>query len=348
MMRSDRRIVATLDPAYYSVVMATGIVSLACWHHGEAGSWLRSIAALLLWGNLLGFLLLAGLTVCRLFWHPRAIVNDFRNPQRSFGMFSIVAAGCVLGSQFLVILQMPRAATACWCFGILSWFVLTYGIFCNVTIQKDKASLKERLHGGWLLAVVAAQAVSLLGALLSPQFTASRDAVLFFSLTMWLGGGMLYAWIISLVFYRYCFVPVDVDSMTPPYWINMGAMAISTFAGCSLIEASASSPMLVQFVPFLRGGTLLCWATATWWIPLLVAFGVWRHAYHKVSFGYDLRYWSMVFPLGMYSVATHAASQSFGIGCLDRVSVMFLYVALATWLVTTVGLVRAGREKFGR
>ncbi len=159
-----------------------------------------------------------------------------------------------------------------------------------------------------------------------------------------LSGGMLYARIISLVFYRYCFESVDVDAMTPPYWFIMGAMAISALAGCSITEASATSSMPNQFVPFLKGGTLLCWATATWWIPLLIAFGVWRHEYHKVSFGYDLRYWSMVFPLGMYCVATHAASRCFGIGFLDRASIAFLYVTLLTWSITSIGMVRAGAK----
>ncbi|QDT05032.1 putative membrane protein/MT1776 [Rubripirellula lacrimiformis] len=332
--------VAALDPSCYSIVMATGIVSLACWHHGGPHSPLHGIATILLWGNLLAFTVMAGLTAGRLFWHPHRMVADFGNPHRSFGMFSIVAASCVLGSQFLAIWQRPNAAIGLWCFGIASWFLLTYGIFCNVTIQKNKGSLKDGLHGGWLLAVVAAQSVSLLGALLSPQFTETQDIVLFFSLAMWLGGGMLYAWIISLVFYRYCFEPVDVDSMTPPYWINMGAMAISTFAGCSIIEAVGSSSRLGQFLPFVRGGTLLCWATATWWIPLLVAFGVWRHAYHKVSLAYDLRYYSIVFPLGMYSVATQAAIHCFGIDFLAPIGTAFLYIALAAWTITTIGLTK--------
>ncbi len=179
------RVIATLDPACFSIVMATGVVSLACWHHGLE-TWLHGLSTMLLWGNVLAFVLLTGLTICRLFLHPTRMMDDFQNTKRSFGFFSIVAASCVLGSQFQVTSQMPRTAIGLWCFGIVTWFLLTYGIFFSVTVQQRKASIRNGLHGGWLLAVVAAQSVSVLGAMLSVHFTTGRDAVLFFSLTMWL------------------------------------------------------------------------------------------------------------------------------------------------------------------
>jgi len=55
---------------------------------------------------------------------------------------------------------------------------------------------------------------------------------------MWLWGGMLYIWMISLIFYRYTFFKFSPGDLQPPYWINMGAMAISTLAGARLIAFS--------------------------------------------------------------------------------------------------------------
>ena len=135
------------------------------------------------------------------------------------------------------------------------------------------------------------------GALVAPQLGACREAALFFSLIMWLGGGMLYIWIISLIFYRYTFLPLDPRQLAPPYWINMGAMAISTLAGTLLASNAPQSPLLTTLLPFLLGLTLLFWATATWWIPLLVALGIWRHLLCRVPLPYDVVYWSAVFPL---------------------------------------------------
>ena len=44
---------------------------------------------------------------------------------------------------------------------------------------------------------------------------------------------MLYIWLIALIFYRIMFLPLTPADLTPPYWINMGAMAISTLGGVS-------------------------------------------------------------------------------------------------------------------
>src|SRR5687768_18465669 len=101
-------------------------------------------------------------------------------------------------------------------------------------------------------------------------FGPAAPDVLLFCLVLWLGGGMLYIWIISLIFYRYTFFPMSPSDLAPPYWINMGAVAISTLAGVSLIGAAAQAPLLADLLPFLKGLTLLFWATATWWIPMLV------------------------------------------------------------------------------
>ena len=75
--------------------------------------------------------------------------------------------------------------------------------------------------------------------------------------------------------------------MTPPYWINMGAVAITTLAGSSLLLQSDRWSFLVMLRPFLAGFTLFFWATATWWIPLLVILGVWRHLVRRFPLRYD-------------------------------------------------------------
>ena len=83
------------------------------------------------------------------------------------------------------------------------WMLLTYVIFTAFTIKQKKPSLPEGINGGWLLAVVATEAVSQLATLLSSAFPGHSDHLLFAALCLWLSGGMLYIWMISLIFYRY-------------------------------------------------------------------------------------------------------------------------------------------------
>jgi len=268
---------ATMHPASFALVMATGIVSIACEILDHP-----LLARALLWANLTFYVVLWSLTVARIVRFPERVLADISHHGRSVGFFTIVAATCVVGSQMLVINDAWRTAAAFWAFGILLWAVVTYTVFTALTVKGDKPPLAEGINGGWLVSVVAAQSVAVLGSQLAPGFDVHVPQVLFFCLGMWLGGGMLYIWIISLIFYRYTFFVMSPSDLAPPYWINMGAVAISTLAGATLIEAAPDSRLLQDLLPFLKGFTLLFWATATWWIPMLVILGAWRHVYRRL------------------------------------------------------------------
>jgi tellurite resistance protein TehA-like permease len=220
--------------------------------------------------------------------------------------------------------------------------VFTYAIFAALTIKNDKPTLEEGIGGAWLLAVVATQSLAVLAALLAPSLGPPQRLPLdFFALSMWLWGGMLYIWMMSLIFYRYTFFKLRPSDLTPPYWINMGAMAISTLAGALLIGHAPDAPLLSSLLPFLKGFTLFYWASGTWWIPLLLVLGTWRYVYARFPMRYDPQYWSVVFPLGMYAVATHEMSRALAIGFLDGVAPLFLAAALAGWAIVAIGLFRA-------
>jgi tellurite resistance protein TehA-like permease len=222
--------------------------------------------------------------------------------------------------------------------GIVLWAVVTYTVFSVLTVKADKPPLAEGINGGWLVAVVAAQSVCVLGSQLAPGMERYAEPVLLFCLSMWLGGGMLYIWIISLIFYRYTFFIMQPSDLAPPYWINMGAVAISTLAGTTLVAAAPRSPVIQELLPFVKGFTLLFWATATWWIPMLVILGFWRHVYRRFPLRYDPLYWGAVFPLGMYTVSTFRLAQVIDAPFLSVIPSVFIYIALGAWSAAAFGL----------
>lgn len=321
-----------MHPTYFAMVMATGIVSIASHLLGH-----RWASLPLFWLNILFYIVLWVLIVLRIMRYPTNVAADLMHHGRSVGFFTSVAGTCVLGTQFLIIGGSWRIACALWFIGIILWAALTYAIFTIMTVKETKPTLAEGINGGWLLSVVAAQSVAVLGAQLSSGFSHAPQ-VLLFCLTIWLGGGMLYIWIISLIFYRYTFFTLSPSDLAPPYWINMGAVAISTLAGTMLIAAAPYSPLLVELVPFMKGFTLLFWATATWWIPMLVILGVWRHIYRRYPLRYDPLYWGAVFPIGMYTACTYRLAHLVNAPLLSAIPTYAVYVALAAWALVLVGL----------
>ncbi len=326
----------TLSPAYFALVMATGIVAIASLVHGVPVA-----PAVLFWSNVVFLAGLVAATCAHALRYPAAFAADISSHSRGVGFFTAVAALAVFGDQLVVQMHAVRAAVFFWAAAGALLPVVLYGELAALTVRPDKPGLADGLNGAWLVSVVGVQSVAILTVSVLPSGVPAdlQQPLMFVALTLWLVGGAMYLWLITLIFYRTTFLPMAPEDFTPPYWIDMGAGAISTLAGAALLSQSDLSPIVMALTPFVMGLTLSFWAIGSFWIPMLAVLWAWSHLIRGLPFAYSPLSWGGVFPLGMYSVCTYRLAQILNAPFLTPVSEAFMAVALVAWVAAFAGLV---------
>jgi len=329
---------ASMPPGYFALVMATGIISIASYFLG-----LHKLGLGLLLLNVAQYVALIVLTILRLIRYRPEFVADLVNPSKGITFLTASAGTFILGSQFVILLDMSSVGTVLWVGGIVLWIVFVSAFFTVMISGENKPTVAEGISGATLILVVATEGICVLGTLLSAA-AGFREWILFVSLVAYGVGAILYLIFIPLILFRWMFFTLDAGSLTPSYWINMGALAITTLAGSRLILSADRWQFLTEILPFVKGLTFCYWAMAAWWIPLLVIAGIWRHGVQRVPIRYDPQYWSLVFPLGMFTVATIMFEKATGLTVLHLIPRTTIWFAWAAWGATFVGMVRSFRK----
>ncbi|MGR3293166.1 MAG: tellurite resistance/C4-dicarboxylate transporter family protein [Candidatus Scalindua sp.] len=321
-----------LHPAYFALVMSTGIISVAAKLLGFTG-----IAYALFYINIVAYAILLPIFVLRMIFYWDCLYKDLSNPKLSFVFFTVAAGTNVLGAQFVTIVNQPEIAKIFWYFGLFLWTVTSLSTF-SILFLECTEGIEKVVHGGWLIATVGTQSVAVLGGLLAPKFGCD-SFVLFTSFVFWMIGAFLYMILITLLFYRLVFFKFTPEAFIPPYWINMGALAITTLAGSILcLSIPKVGGAFLDFLTFTKGFTLFFWSFGTWWVPLLIILAFWKYVYHKTPFKYSPLYWGMVFPLGMYTACTIKLSQALNLPFIMNIPKYFIYLAFIAWTIIFISM----------
>jgi len=335
--RSRASSIATLFPGYFALVMATGIIAIAA--EQQRITWLADTLYLL---SVAAYATLLVLVVIRLIGFTDLLVADLTSHAKGFAFLTIVAGTNVLGSASALIHGWWTLSEILWWTSLPIYVLLVYSSLISDVLRHDKPGLGTGINGSWFLLTVSTESIAALGALLLAHDP--NDLLAFVCLAAFCLGLVLYLIVMTMVFLRWTFQPLEPTEADPPAWIAAGAVAITVLAGSNLLAARAVSPRIDRLAPLIEGLVTLAWATATFWFPLMVAIGVWRHIVRKIPLRYHPSYWALVFPLGMYGVATFKMRAVVQLEQLEWAPRITLAVALTAWTATFLGLVvQAGR-----
>jgi tellurite resistance protein TehA-like permease len=270
-----------------------------------------------------------------------------RAPDRVFGFFTIVAGIDVLGLR-LAAAGHPLATAILAGLAAGAWLVLTYGVPASLLLTRARDSVLGGVNGSWLLWVVGTQSLSLAASTLIPSWPSQSGLLAPVAVGLWSVGLVLYLLLVSLILLRWLTVAMTPETLGPPYWILMGATAISVLAGAKILVLPAALPAVRATAGFVEGFSFALWAFGTWWIPLLIVLGFWRHVRHHWPLSYEPTLWSVVFPLGMYSVATLAFGKAARLAFMAPLARFMLWVAVVAWVLVAAGflagLIRRGER----
>jgi tellurite resistance protein TehA-like permease len=325
--------VRTLNPGYFALVMATGIVSVGMQSHHVR--WL-SAALLVVAGA--AYLVLVVLNACRLLLFRANVIADLADPRRGFGLFTFVAGTDVLGTRIATD-GHRNLALALLLVGATAWLVLGYVVPWTALLSRTHRPILGDANGTWFIWTVASQSVAVLAATLEPTVSSGRRELAVLAVLSWSVGAFLYCGVAVIVAVRMLLHPLRPADLTPPYWVAMGATAITVLAGSRIVEM-ADAPMVEATRGLVAGTSVFFWAFGSWLIPPLLAAGVWRHVVHRVPLRYEATLWSIVFPLGMYGVGSYLLGEADHLPIVTAVGADEIWVALAVWLVTFAAMLR--------
>jgi tellurite resistance protein TehA-like permease len=312
--------------------MGSGIISVGLHLNGH-----ERLSVVLLLVCAVSYLVLIILSGWRLLAFRHQMVSDFTDSGRAFGFFTFIAGTDVLGVRLTMDVRYLFAG-ALLIVAVTTWLVLGYVIPWTAVLGNSHRPVVINANGTWFIWVVASQSVAVSAASLEPIYATLRDGLAVVAVFSWSVGVFLYAAAGIFVAARMMLYELRPADLNPPYWVAMGACAITVLAAARIVEM-ADAPMVDATRGLIAGAADVFWAFATWLIPALLAAGWWRHVTHRVPLRYEATLWSIVFPFGMYAVAGIYLGQADHLPIVEGIGRAWLWVALTAWALTLLAMV---------
>ncbi|MBD5607453.1 MAG: hypothetical protein HDQ93_01200 [Desulfovibrio sp.] len=289
-----------LEPAAFTIIMATGAFALAT---KDLSSIFPSMLALARGLNILNFSLFCFLLLFALFswpFHSKEFRDDLLTPQNAAFYAALAIAFLVLGAQGLRFEMGYWFSLGLWATGCLLTLAVSFAI--NLHFFVRAAPALNLFTPVFFIPVGGLTIIPVAGAIIMTQSSGLFYDILLMINLMALGGGLLlYVGLFSLLLHRHYTTESLPHRLAPTLWIHLAPIG---WGGVSFVGLAESLGKMDAFARMVGG---LFWGACCWWMVMCLILTC-RAAYSG-EMKFSLAYWAFIFPLGAIAVLSFRMGQ---------------------------------------
>ena len=320
-------IVKNFTPSWFASVMGTGILAITSLFYSQYIPFLKSLAYVLFYFNIILFFVLLIPWILRWILFRKEALYDLEHPILSNFYATIAIAMLVLAADFIVIGKNIEIGKVFWFIGALA--TIFFGILTPYLMFKGEHVKLDHINPAWFIPPVGLIVIPIAGSLIIPHVSGmAQEFVILLNYFGWGAGFFIYLSLLAITMYRFILHHPLQNILAPTVWINLGPVGAGTVALVNLIKNSSFIPTQEPFFVF----GFLFWGFGIWWVIMAIALTL--HYIKKLKLPYAMSWWAFTFPLGAYVAASHTISLLFGLQLIDYIGFALYLLLLVFWLAT--------------
>ncbi|MEQ1150287.1 TDT family transporter [Acinetobacter johnsonii] len=339
-------IIRQFTPNWFTVSMGTGVVALIVSEFPMLKALTWQLGTGLWYFNILLFVLFSVLYGLRWAFYPHEAKQIFQHPSMSLFLGTIPMALATILNGFLKYGQPIYGDTALqiaqtlWYADVVLALLVAWAV--PFAMYRHQEHALQQMTAVWLLPIVACEVAASSGGLLLGHLAADTHAVaiLLGSYVLW-GVSVLPAFaILTILMLRLVLHKLPEKELAVSSWLALGPIGTAALA---LLVLGHQAPTLMASLGLAQLGqlfhqagilaSLILLGFGLWWLGIAVLTTL-HHA--KQDLPFNLGWWGLTFPLGVYTLAILTLAQQLNLAFLYAVGYAFAAILMLLWsLVAT-------------
>lgn len=339
-------IIRQFTPNWFTVSMGTGVVALIVSEFPMLKALTWQLGTGLWYFNILLFVLFSVLYSLRWAFYPHEAKQIFQHPSMSLFLGTIPMALATILNGFLKYGQFIYGDTAVqiaqtlWYADVVLALLVAWAV--PFAMYRHQEHALQQMTAVWLLPIVACEVAASSGGLLLGHLAADTHAVaiLLGSYVLW-GVSVLPAFaILTILMLRLVLHKLPEKELAVSSWLALGPIGTAALA---LLVLGNQAPTLMASLGLAQLGqlfqqagilaSLILLGFGLWWLGIAVLTTL-HHAKQELPF--NLGWWGLTFPLGVYTLAILTLAQQLNLAFLYAVGYAFAAILMLLWsLVAT-------------